>query len=41
MSRQISLLSPAVYRVLHDAKVVRDLLSGYPRLWIHTPPYLL
>lgn len=38
MGRQISLLMPAVYCVVHDAKVMRDLLSGHPRFWFHNLP---
>jgi hypothetical protein len=36
MGGQISLLSPAVYRVLCDTKVMRHLLGGYPWLCFHS-----
>jgi len=35
MGGQIPLLTPAVYGVLYDTKVMRDLLGGHPRLWFH------
>ncbi len=36
MGGQISLLAPAVYRVFHDTKVMRDLPGSHPRLWFHS-----
>lgn len=36
MSGQIPLLTPAVYRVFHDTKVMSDLLGSHPRLWFHS-----
>lgn len=38
MGGQVSLFTPAVNRVLHDTKVMRDLLCGYPRLRFHNYP---
>lgn len=36
MGGQISLLTPAVYCVFHDTKVMRHLFGGHPRLWFHS-----